>query len=132
MLTASRQGAGDRERLERKDRRTTKKNECRAGEFVEEHGRALVIVVLSFAIAGMVLIFQIPIAILPQTDFPRIVILADSGVQPVDVQMLTVTRPLEEAIRLVPGITDVRSITSRGGTEINMHFSIGEPTSTMR
>src|SRR5262245_57933993 len=66
--------------------------------------------------------FQIPIAILPQTDFPRIIILADSGVQPVDVQMLTVTRPLEEAIRLVPGITDVRSITTRGGTEINAFF----------
>ena len=91
-------------------------------KFVEEHGRALVIVVLSFAIAGIVLLFQIPIAILPQTDFPRIVILADSGVQPVDVQMLTVTRPLEETIRLVPGITDVRSVTSRGGTEINAFF----------
>jgi CzcA family heavy metal efflux pump len=90
--------------------------------FVEAHGRALVLVVISLAVAGLVLMFQIPIAILPQTDFPRIIILADSGVQPVDVQMLTVTRPIEEAVRLVPGITDVRSITNRGGTEINIFF----------
>ena len=36
--------------------------------------------------------------------------------------MTIVTRPLEQAIRLVPGITDVRSVTSRGGTEINVFF----------
>jgi CzcA family heavy metal efflux pump len=90
--------------------------------FVETHGRALVLMVISLAVAGLVLMFQIPIAILPQTDFPRIIILADSGVQPVDVQMLTVTRPIEEAVRLVPGITDVRSITTRGSTEINIFF----------
>ena len=63
-------------------------------QFVEDHGRALVLVVMSLAIAGLILMFQIPIAILPETDFPRIIILADSGVQPVDVQMLTVTRPI--------------------------------------
>lgn len=93
--------------------------------FVETHGRALVLVLGSFALAGLVLVFHLPIALLPQTDFPRVIILADSGVQPVDMQMLTVTRPIEEAIRLVPGITDVRSITSRGGTEINVFFEWG-------
>lgn len=90
--------------------------------FVETHGRALVLVLGSFALAGLILIFHLPIALLPQTNFPRIIVLADSGVQPVDMQMLTVTRPLEEAIRLVPGITDMRSITNRGGTEINIFF----------
>jgi multidrug efflux pump subunit AcrB len=36
--------------------------------------------------------------------------------------MLTVTRPTEEAIRLVPGITTVRSVTGRGSTEISVFF----------
>jgi len=94
----------------------------RLGEFVEAHGRALVIVVLSFALAGIVFAFRLPIAIFPQTDFPRIVILVDNGIAPVDVQMLTVTRPIEESIRIVPGITDVRSVTARGSTEINVFF----------
>src|SRR5579885_1927863 len=74
------------------------------------------------ALAGLILTFQIPISIFPQTDFPRIVILADNGIAPVNVQMLTVTRPLEEAIRLVPGITTMRSVTGRGSTEINVFF----------
>ncbi len=92
------------------------------GEFIEAHGRALVIVVLSFALAGIVFAFRLPISILPQTDFPRVVILVDNGIAPVDVQMVTVTRPIEEAIRIVPGITDVRSITARGSTEISVFF----------
>jgi CzcA family heavy metal efflux pump len=90
--------------------------------FVEAHGRALILVILSVALAGLILTFQIPISIFPQTNFPRIVILADNGIAPVNVQMLTVTRPIEEAIRLVPGITTVRSVTGRGSTEISVFF----------
>lgn len=90
--------------------------------FVQAHGRALVLVLMSFALAGLILLFQIPVSIFPQTDFPRIVILVDNGIAPVNVQMLTVTRPIEEAIRLVPGITNVRSVTGRGATEISVFF----------
>ncbi|HTM48268.1 MAG TPA: efflux RND transporter permease subunit, partial [Bryobacteraceae bacterium] len=90
--------------------------------FVQAHGRALALVLLSFALAGLILVFQIPISIFPQTDFPRIIVLVDNGIAPVNVQMLTVTRPLEEAIRLVPGITTVRSVTGRGSTEISVFF----------
>ncbi len=92
------------------------------GQFVEAHGRALLLVVLSFCVAGVIFAFQLPVAIFPQTDFPRIVILVDNGIAPVDVQALTVTRPIEEAIRLVPGITNVRSVSARGSTEISVFF----------
>jgi multidrug efflux pump subunit AcrB len=94
----------------------------RLGDFVEAHGRALLLVILSFALAGLLFLFRLPIALFPQTDFPRIVILVDNGIAPVDVQMLTVTRPIEEAIRLVPGITNLRSVTGRGATEISVFF----------
>jgi CzcA family heavy metal efflux pump len=94
----------------------------RVADFVQAHGRGLVLVILSFAVAGAVMIPGIPISIFPQTDFPRVVILVDNGIAPVNVQMLTVTRPLEEAIRLVPGITTMRSVTGRGSTEINVFF----------
>ncbi len=90
--------------------------------FVDAHGRALVLVFLAFAVAGIVLTTQIPVSIFPQTDFPRIVVRVDNGIAPIDVQMLTVTRPLEQAIRTVPGITTVKSITARGGTDINVFF----------
>ena len=94
----------------------------RLADFVEAHGRALVLIVLSFAIAGLIFTFRLPIAIFPQTDFPRVVILVDNGIAPVDVQMIKVTRPIEQAIRIVPGITNVRSTTSRGSTEISVFF----------
>jgi multidrug efflux pump subunit AcrB len=90
--------------------------------FVDAHGRALVLIFLSFALAGLFFTFRLPISLFPETDFPRIVVLVDNGIAPVDVQMLTVTRPLEEAIRSVPGITDVRSVTGRGSSEISVIF----------
>ena len=37
-------------------------------------------------------------------------------------QMVQVTRPIEEAIRLAPGITTVRSVTARGSSEISVFF----------
>ncbi len=90
--------------------------------FALRHGRALVLVALSFALTGVLLIPGIPISIFPQTDFPRIVILVDNGIAPPNIQMTTVTRPIEEAIRLVPGVTTVRSTTARGSTEISVFF----------
>ena len=94
----------------------------RLAQFVDSHGRALVLVFLSFALAGLAFLFRIPIAIFPQTDFPRVIILVHNGIAPVDVQMLTVTRPVEEAVRIVPGITNIRSVTSRGMSEISVYF----------
>ncbi|MCX6635209.1 MAG: efflux RND transporter permease subunit, partial [Acidobacteria bacterium] len=95
---------------------------ARLAQFVQAHARAMVIIVFSFALAGLVFIPRLPIAIFPQTDFPRIVVLVDNGIVPVDIQMLRVTRPIEEAIRIVPGITNLRSVTARGSTEISVFF----------
>ncbi len=92
------------------------------GRFVESHGKGLVLVALAFALAGLALAFRLPVSLFPQTDFPRIVILVNNGVAPIDVQMVTVTRRLEEAARRVPGVTDVRSVTARGETEISVFF----------
>jgi CzcA family heavy metal efflux pump len=94
----------------------------RLAGFVHAHERAMAVIVLSFALAGLFFTFRLPIAIFPQTDFPRIVILVDNGITPVDIQMVRVTRPIEEAIRIVPGITNIRSVTSRGSTEISVFF----------
>ncbi len=58
----------------------------------------------------------------PNVTFPKVKIIADNGQQPVDKMMLTVTRPLEEAIKQVPGLVSVRSTTSRGSAEISAFF----------
>ena len=41
---------------------------------------------------------------------------------PIDQMEVTITRPIEEAVNSVPGLQDVRSITSRGSAEIDLFF----------
>ncbi len=86
------------------------------------HAQFLIFVVLTLAAIGVYLAFRIPVAVFPTTDFPRILIAADNGVMPIDQMLVTVTRPIEEAVRTVPGIAEVRSTTSRGSAEIDVFF----------
>ncbi len=71
---------------------------------------------------GAYLAFSIPIAVFPTTDFPRVIVGVDNGVMPIDQMLVTITRPIEEAVSGVEGIQDVRSITSRGSAEIDLFF----------
>ena len=58
---------------------------------------------------GVYLAFTIPVAVFPETDFPRIVIGVDNGVAPIDQMLVTVTRPIEEAVNTRAG-TGTRQI----------------------
>jgi len=44
----------------------------RLAEFVQSHGRALVLVILSVAVAGAAMIPSIPVSIFPETNFPEL------------------------------------------------------------
>ena len=72
---------------------------------------------------GIYLAFTIPVAVFPSTDFPRIVVGIDNGVAPINQMQVMVTRPIEEAMNSVPGLEQVRSITSRGSAEVNLFFN---------
>src|SRR5579872_2089499 len=78
---------------------------------------------ISLALVGAYLAFSIPVSVFPNTDFPRIVVGVDNGVMPIDQMQVTVTRPIEEALNIVPGLESVRSITSRGSAEVNLFFN---------
>ena len=54
---------------------------------------------------------------------PRIVIGVDNGVMPVEQMQVTVTKPIEDAVNSVPGLTTVRSNTSRGSAEVDLFFN---------
>ncbi|RFS26909.1 AcrB/AcrD/AcrF family protein [Chitinophaga silvatica] len=58
-------------------------------------------------------------ALFPEITFPKIKIIADAGLQPVDKMMITVTKPMENVIKQVPGLQYIRSTTSRGTCEIS-------------
>ena len=58
-------------------------------------------------------------ALFPEITFPKIKIIADAGLQPVNKMMITVTKPLENVIKQVPDLKMIRSTTSRGTCEIS-------------
>jgi len=89
---------------------------------VSNQSRAVVVVIGLLCAVGLLAAFRLPIAIFPQTDFPRIVIIIDNGVVPAPQTLVAVTRPVEEAMNGIPGITRIRSNTSRGAAEIDLFF----------
>ncbi|HTM92813.1 MAG TPA: efflux RND transporter permease subunit, partial [Flavisolibacter sp.] len=77
-------------------------------------------VLIALIIAGGVFVYgKLQTSLFPEITFPKIKIIADAGLQPVDKMITTVTRPLENAIKQVPNLVDLRSSTSRGSCEIS-------------
>ncbi len=76
-------------------------------------------------LAGIYFALQVPISVFPETNFPRVVIVVDNGVMPVEQMEGTITRPIEDAVNAVPGLQSVRSITSRGSAEVSLFFDWG-------
>ncbi len=69
--------------------------------------------------SGAFVYSRLQTSLFPEITFPKIKIIADAGLQPVNKMMVTVTKPLENAIKQVPDLADIRSITSRGSCEIS-------------
>lgn len=79
-----------------------------------------VAVAIAIAIFGGIFAYsKIKTSLFPEITFPKIKVIADAGQLPVDKMMLTVTRPLELAIKEVPELKTIRSATSRGSCEIS-------------
>src|ERR1700741_1189033 len=62
-------------------------------------------------------------SLFPEITFPKIKVIADAGLQPVDKMMVTVTKPLENAIKQIPDLMTVRSTTSRGSCELSAYMN---------
>src|SRR5438105_11703226 len=86
--------------------------------------RKPMLLVLALIIMGGVYSYtKLQTSLFPEITFPKIKIIADEGLQPVNKMMVTVTKPLENAIKQVPNLETVRSITSRGSCEISAFMS---------
>jgi len=93
------------------------------GEFARRQSKSVSFVVLAFCLGGVYSAFGMPSSLFPRTDFPRVVIMVDNGVMPTDEMMVRVTRPIEEAMKDVPGALTLRNLTGRGSAEISVFFS---------
>jgi multidrug efflux pump subunit AcrB len=87
------------------------------------HSKSIIFLILTLAVVGAYEALTLPIAVFPATNFPRIIIGVDNGVMPIDQMSVTITRQIENAVNSVPGLEDVRSVTSRGSAEVDLSFN---------
>ncbi len=87
--------------------------------FFVTYKNPITVLIVIILLGGFFAYSKMQTALFPEITFPKIKIIADAGQQPVDKMMIAVTRPLEEAIKQIPDLQTIRSITSRGSCELS-------------
>ncbi len=95
-------------------------------QWIQSHRRSILILLTSFAIAGLAGAFFVPVGLFPHISFPRVSVNLEVGDWPAERMAIEVTRPVEEGVRAIPGVRNVRSTTSRGSAEISVNFQWGQ------
>lgn len=94
-------------------------------DFFISHKKPLSLVLAMIIMSGLFVYSKMQTSLFPEITFPKIKIIADEGLQPVNKMMVTVTKPLESAIKQVPDLQTVRSTTGRGSCEISAFLNWG-------
>nr|WP_315426027.1 multidrug efflux RND transporter permease subunit [uncultured Albidiferax sp.] len=85
---------------------------------------ATTLLTLGVAIAGVISFFLLPVAPLPQVDFPTISVSASlPGASP-DTMAATVATPLERALGAIAGVTQMTSNSSLGSSRVTLQFDL--------
>ncbi|MGH2842839.1 MAG: efflux RND transporter permease subunit, partial [Solirubrobacteraceae bacterium] len=95
------------------------------GEFATRHALAITFIAATLCLGGVFAALRTPSSVFPATAFPRIVINVSNFFMPPDDMMATITRPIEESLKSIPGVQSVRSTTTRGSAIINVLFPWG-------
>ena len=92
-------------------------------DFLAAQRRFVYLVVAMISAGGIYAALQLPSAIYPELAFPRVLVVAQGSSLGARQMLFTITRPIEEAVSIVPGVTRVRSRTIRGSDEISVTFT---------
>jgi CzcA family heavy metal efflux pump len=87
--------------------------------FFVKHKNGLSSIIFLIILGGFFAYSKMQTSLFPEITFPKIKIIADAGQQPINKMMITVTKPLENAIKKVQDLKTIRSTTSRGSCEIS-------------
>jgi len=93
--------------------------------WIQDHRRSILFLMVVLAGAGVISALSLPVSLFPTVSFPRVVVSLDAGDRPAQQMEMQVTRPVETAVRQIPGVVDVRSITSRGAADVSINFNWG-------
>ncbi len=95
-------------------------------DWIQSHRRSLLFLIALLVAGGVLTGRQLPVSLFPRISFPRIEVDLDAGDRPADRMAIEVTRPVEEAVRGVPGVVNIRSTTTRGSAAISVRFEWGQ------
>jgi multidrug efflux pump len=85
---------------------------------------ATTLLTIGIALAGLIAYRLLPVAPLPQVEFPTISVSASlPGASP-EVMAATVATPLERALGRIAGITEITSSSSLGSTRVTLQFDL--------
>ncbi|ODS59807.1 MAG: multidrug transporter subunit MdtC [Acidovorax sp. SCN 68-22] len=85
---------------------------------------ATLLLTLALFLSGGVAYFLLPVAPLPQVDYPTISVSASlPGASP-DTMAATVATPLERALGAIAGVTEITSRSTQGSTRVTLQFDL--------
>ncbi|MBD8563752.1 efflux RND transporter permease subunit [Oxalobacteraceae sp. CFBP 8763] len=85
---------------------------------------ATVLLTIGIALAGIAAFFVLPVAPLPQVDYPTISVSASlPGASP-DTMASSVATPLERRLGAIAGVNEMTSSSGTGSTRINLQFEL--------
>ncbi len=97
-----------------------------APRLASHHVRSIVFLMIALVAAGVFATLSVPVSLFPHVNFPRIRVDMDAGDRPAERMEFQVTRPVELALRGIPGVRGVESTTSRGSAEVAITFDWGQ------
>lgn len=95
------------------------------GESVNRNRTAILGLTAMLTVAGFIAGWYMPVAIFPEVAFHRVTLIARTGDLPVAQTVTALTKPLENAMTTVQGLRTIRSLTTRGGTQLDLVFDWG-------
>ncbi|HCP91846.1 MAG TPA: transporter, partial [Spartobacteria bacterium] len=93
--------------------------------WLHSHARSIVFLLGALIVAGIFGGLSLPVALFPYVSFPRVRVTLDAGDRPAERMAVEVTYKVEEAVRAIPGVRNMRSTTSRGSAEVSINFDWG-------
>jgi CzcA family heavy metal efflux pump len=98
----------------------------KVAHWASRHARSILFLLTALVVGGIFGTLALPVSLFPHVSFPRIRIDFDAGDRPAQRMMTQVTRPAEETLRSIPGVSTIQSTTSRGSAEVTLVFDWGQ------
>ncbi len=97
----------------------------RVAHWATRHARSILFLLGALVAGGIFGALALPVSLFPRVNFPRVQISLEAGDRPAERMVVEITRPVEEALRSIPGVRGVQSITGRGSAQVTLTFEWG-------